>query len=666
MTPIAGINPASIPGSIATARRGAAMSPQTAVAAYHGGPVLHGSMPFLIFWDPDDQIPAATKALLERYFADVAADSGRSSNIFGVDRQYTDRAGYADYRQVWMPTQAITDTQPYPPPSSQCSENSGFTETTCLIDRQLQAEVVRVVAADGLPTGVTGNAPIYFVVTPPTVNSCLQGQSCADNSFCGYHSSFEVAGKTVLYADIPTLLAADAPKECQQDGNSEVQEPNGDQIGDVVIKYMSHEDNETITDPLQNAWYNDASGNELADTCNGTGAKLNLPNNTDPNAFLPTLGGSAAAGTLFDQLINGDEYYGQSVWSNGALDCEMRPPGEDGIGPAFALPAIVPVATAASFDPSASTSTGGFSSSTWNFGDGTTVFARGAPTAITHAYTAASRYLVTLTLVDTFGNVATVSHPITVHAAPAAAFTIGSGHARVGIPVSFDGSSSSEAGAVAITGFKWEFGDSSSATGVAPVHTYTEAGAYEVTLTVTDAVGATATVSHRVTVSGSPSAVIKVTKTRSAARVSLSAARSSDVGSSLASEAWQFGDGTTGSGLTVIHRYRRPGHYRLTLIVTDRSGATSVATKVVTVRAAAITRVVVKQAPRVERLAVSVSGPGTLELGSRRVRARGAGTVRLNVRPTSLAYASHRLKLRLRFVPVVGRASSRVVRLALN
>src|SRR5262249_35724716 len=160
-----------------------------------------------------------------------------------------------------------------------------------------------------------------------TVNSCMQAQSCADNSFCGYHSSFSDHGNTVLYADIPTLLAADAPKECQHDGNSLVQEPNGDQIGDVAIKYMSHEDNEAITDPLLNAWYNAATGNEISDTCNASSSTLNLAKESDPNAFEPTLGGSASSGTLFDQLINGDEYYTQSVWSNGALDCEMQPAG---------------------------------------------------------------------------------------------------------------------------------------------------------------------------------------------------------------------------------------------------------------------------------------------------------------------------------------------------
>lgn len=46
---------------------------------------------------------------------------------------------------------------------------------------EIQAEIARLIAADGLPAGITGDAPIYFVVTPPDVNSCFpNGTSCAD------------------------------------------------------------------------------------------------------------------------------------------------------------------------------------------------------------------------------------------------------------------------------------------------------------------------------------------------------------------------------------------------------------------------------------------------------------------------------------------------------
>src|SRR5262249_30808758 len=149
---------------------------------------------------------------------------------YGVNRQFTDTTGFADYSQTWASDHAITDTHSYPVSSSQCTENSGFTETVCLFDSQIQAEVARVVAADGLPTGLAGSAPIYFVVTPPTVNSCFNNSECADNVFCAYHSDFSSNSQEVLYADIPTILAQNDPKSCQVDGHTPVQAPNGNQI----------------------------------------------------------------------------------------------------------------------------------------------------------------------------------------------------------------------------------------------------------------------------------------------------------------------------------------------------------------------------------------------------------------------------------------------------
>ncbi len=51
-----------------------------------------------------------------------------------------------------------------------------------------------------------------------------------------------------------------------------------------------------------------------------------------------------------------------------------------------------------------------------------------------------------------------------------------------------------------ITGYAWDFGDGDTATGVAPGHTYEEAGTYEVTLTVTDNRGGTDTATLEVEV----------------------------------------------------------------------------------------------------------------------------------------------------------------------
>jgi hypothetical protein len=98
------------PASAGLARISAAGS-----LSWHGGPVVHSSAPYLVFWTPPgESIPASSQSLLERYLTDVAVDSGKSSNVFGVDRQYYDQTVFADYRQTFNPSrQVIVDGQPY-------------------------------------------------------------------------------------------------------------------------------------------------------------------------------------------------------------------------------------------------------------------------------------------------------------------------------------------------------------------------------------------------------------------------------------------------------------------------------------------------------------------------------------------------------------------------
>ena len=71
--------------------------------------------------------------------------------------------------------------------------------------------------------------------------------------------------------------------------------------------------------------------------------------------------------------------------------------------------------------------------------------------------------------------------------------------ALVNTSVSFDAGCSVDPGG-AISTYAWTFGDGGTATGATPSHTYTAAGSYTVTLTVTDTVGATGTDTLIVTV----------------------------------------------------------------------------------------------------------------------------------------------------------------------
>jgi PKD repeat protein len=591
VTPVRGVNPASIPGSFAHRTRGASNAADTGQLDYHNGAVLHAEKPFVVFWDPSGEFSAAQRTLFVRYFADSAADSGRATNVFSVDRQFTDTTGFADYNQTWAANHEIDDTQPYPT-TGNCTENAGFTETTCLFDSQIQAEVQRLVTADGLPNGLSGAAPIYFVVTPPDVNSCFDAPkqtTCADNMFCAYHANFfNGTQTTTLYADIPTILAANNPKGCQFDNTNAVQSPNASPLIDVTLKYTSHEFNETITDPTGQGWWDNSSGNEDGDECNFYGATADPFNDKNPNAFLPTLGGSASAGTLFDQVINGNHYYTQSEWSNAGLDCRMEADSSHALTAAFSAPTTAPAGTPVSFDPTGSSSAGGFSSTTWDFGDGSAgSFAAAAPAVLTHTFNAAGTFTVRLTVVDAFGNLQTVTHSITItHGQPVASFTATPTTVGAGAPVSFDGSSSHEPGG-SIVSYSWDFGDGTPAgSGATTSHTYATAGTYTVKLTVTDQSGATDSTTHTVTVVSGPVARFTASPTTASAGspVSFDGSGSTDTGSTISSYTWDFGDGTpAGTGATTTHTYAAAGTYTVTLTVTDHSGQSNSTNQMVAV-----------------------------------------------------------------------------------
>ena len=255
-------------------------TPATGRLPWGSGPVLHSSAPYLVFWTPSgESIPASSEALMERFFTDVAADSGKSSNVFGVLRQYYDHAGFADYRQRFDPArQVVVDTHPYPPrDTAQCPDVSS-TYSTCISDGQIQSELERLITADRLPTAgkpgpeLSASAPIYFVLLPADVNAChLFATLCADKTpgGCAYHLAFRDAGNGyVLYAPILTQChALSAAKNYQADNNVAVQEPNGDSA-DLLFTPVSHELSETITDPLPSSgWENASTNNEVGDNC---------------------------------------------------------------------------------------------------------------------------------------------------------------------------------------------------------------------------------------------------------------------------------------------------------------------------------------------------------------------------------------------------------------
>jgi PKD domain/Phosphate-induced protein 1 conserved region len=398
---------------------------------YHGGPVMHSNNTHVVYWDPEGEFTGTTKSIVARFFGDVAHDSGLPSNVFAVDAQYQDGGGNSAYNATFAG--ALTDSDNYP--ASGCTP--AFTEfdagppyAHCLTDEQLQSELLSFIAKERLPKGPE---QLYFVLLPHKVVTCFEeeGEVCSNNEFCAYHSVISpgTAGE-IIYADIPfSLLDAEEfegvmihAKACQADGNELIQAPNGDTAGtnastrfaDVAIKYISHEYSEAITDPLLNAWF-DANDNEIGDKCNVVplGPAEEGEPGFDRHTFTPTLGGSAVAGTLFNQAINTGHYYLQSEWDNAANACRMQSLSL-GAG-SFTAPSGT-VGVPASFIASATDAYGALEP-TWSFGDG----ASASGVSVQHTYAAAGEYSVTMTPRDrlTGSMGASVTHTVEIAPPPA-------------------------------------------------------------------------------------------------------------------------------------------------------------------------------------------------------------------------------------------------------
>jgi PKD repeat protein len=135
----------------------------------------------------------------------------------------------------------------------------------------------------------------------------------------------------------------------------------------------------------------------------------------------------------------------------------------------------------------------------WDFGDGAT----GTGPSLVHAYVLAGTYPVTLTVTDNQGAPNSVTHSVIATAPPAnqspvAAFTF----SCTNLTCSFNGTGSSDDEAV--TGWSWNFGDSSAGSGSTVSHPFATAGTYQVQLTVSDGDGATNSVTKPVAVSITP------------------------------------------------------------------------------------------------------------------------------------------------------------------
>jgi len=500
-----------------------------------GNAVLTDPSEYAIYWDPEKAFHHEWVTNLDEFFANLG-EAGLGTP-FATLPQYRDRANTVSSFHATFKG-AYSDTSRFP--SAGCSDPNPLEtgQVTCLTDAQLRAQLQSFIAARGLPKGMS---TIYYVLTPPGVTVCLNAAatSCSDyeispseaekderasasyaSSFCSYHSDIDTDeapegdGSTILYVAIPWTagmagmegeryvpsgdpqqqVAYESAYDCQDggwnaEGNEEqaeqeppltpeekskleaasskekreleeeralqgphIEEPNQEGKGeygdyapgltDVLIDQIGEEEMNTVTDPLLNAWQ-DPSGDEATDMCRNVFANTGSEGVTgSPLANVHT-----KAGTLANMQLGAAHYFINNVFNLSSFILEGVPcAGAVGLVPRFTAPNPV------------------------NAGE----------------------------VVGVDGMESTVSE------------MAGEAFGLSGPPTR------------TYSTFSWNFGDGTpEVTGYAPgaptcetpwispcaasaFHTYQYGGKYEVTLTITDVAGNTASVTHSIVVNGPP------------------------------------------------------------------------------------------------------------------------------------------------------------------
>lgn len=282
--------------------------------AYHGGVVMHNASILIVLWagcgakgclscstgyfdsstiDPKASHPndCTYGSLQVDYFKDFCA---AGNPLLRVIDQYADGSGGLHSCSVYN--------------GSAYYAYNRFPETP-LSDADIQTEAIGVL--NGLNISASTNTAV-FVFTPYGISSCVGANDCfPTGSFCAYHSWFwsgsPFLSAQVIYASMPDDGWAGA--NCGLGGPS----PNHDPWADLEVSPLSHEADESFTDPTPgylngDGWYYDGYL-EIGDECaydfvgtqpsDGSNVRLGLP------------------GT------NGDPYRIQSEWSNANGGCTL-------------------------------------------------------------------------------------------------------------------------------------------------------------------------------------------------------------------------------------------------------------------------------------------------------------------------------------------------------
>jgi len=217
----------------------------------------------------------------------------------------------------------------------------------------------------------------------------------------------------------------------------------------------------------------------------------------------------------------------------------------------------------------------------WDFGSFGSSVDPNPQMAFTSTFSA--KITFSLTVTDNDGNQTSTTSSVIILLAPNSPPVANVNPPVTGLansPVIFSASGSADPEGARLR-YAWKFGDQTTGVGGAPSHSYARCGTYNVTLTVFDNFNLEGSATTTATISGSgvnpPVAnagggVANTYNGTLASNVQFDGSASTDSDCDIVNYSWDFGDGTTGVGITPMHSYALAGGYVVTLTVTDTDG----------------------------------------------------------------------------------------------
>lgn len=243
-------------------------------------------------------------------------------------------------------------------------------------------------------------------------------------------------------------------------------------------------------------------------------------------------------------------------------------------------PSVGVAQTVFSFDASASNDEdGNITGFTWDFGDSQTAGGK----KVTHKFNSAGKFNVKLTVTDNDQGQTLASREMEVKSGklPIARFNVSPNEGDTQTMFRFDGGPSTDPDG-RIVSWEWFFGDGGRKKGKIAEHRFRSTGPQDVRLVVTDNDRLESDIEKKVRVRGTPpvaSFTISPDVGNFHTAFRFDATSSSDRDGGIASYAWNFGDGSTGSGAVVMHTFPRADTFHITLTVRDSGGAQATASR---------------------------------------------------------------------------------------